>query len=291
MNIEDEAITEDEVTDNEDVNEGTIDDEEDEDDEGEIVVSIGDDDPDEDEDLTVEQEDDSDTIKKMRAAFKDKSEQGKERDARLKELEDKEAERQAAKDKIELRDKPKRDDYEYGQDDKYDDDLIAWNEDKKKHDAKKQSKEDEAKQFQTTYDDRLQGFNTRKKSIAVDDYDAVENKIKGYLSDEQQSIGVYTLNKPEMVFLALSRNSKELERISKITEPLILASELGKIEARLKTTKRKAPPPETRLKGTAAIGGASDKHLEKLERDSEKTGDRTKILKYKREQKELREAS
>ncbi len=254
-----------------------------------LVVSIGEESPDEDDTaLTVEKEDDTDTIRQMRKALKEKNEASKADKKRLKELEAKEAERSASKDQVELGDKPSRDDYEYDQDDKYETDLIAWHDRKRKHETKKQADKDEVTAADERWHKRVSTYDTNKAALKADDFEEVEDRVKAKFSVQQHAIAIHALDKPELFVLAVGKNQKILDRLSEIKDPVKFAVEIGKIEAKLKTTKSKAPAPETRLKGTAAIGGSSDKTLAKLEREAEKSGDRTKIIAHR---KMLREAS
>ncbi len=293
MTIEDqdEAIQQDEVVDENE--EGQSDnseagtDEEESAEEETLVVSIGEESPDEDDTaLTIEKEDDTDTIRQMRKALKEKNEASKADKKRLKELEAKEAERSSAKDKVELGDKPSRDDYEYDQDDKFETDLVAWHDQKRKHETKKQADKDEVAAADERWHKRVSTYDTNKAALKVDDFEEIEDRVKAKFSVQQHAIAIQALDKPELFVLAVGKNQKILDRLSEIKDPVKFAVEIGKIEAKLKTTKRRAPAPETRLKGTAAIGGSSDKTLAKLEREAEKTNDRTKILAYKRQLKE-----
>jgi hypothetical protein len=278
-NLEEEVQENDDAVQDEDQNQEEADQE---DEEGPLVVSIGDDEPDDDDDLTVEREDDTDTIKKMRAAFKKNKADAKAKEARLKELEAKEVERLAAKEQKELRPKPLFDDYGHGEEDKFEDDLIGWHEDKKKFEAKKNEAKEKEDAVQNSYNENLEGYNTRKKALAVEDYDDVETKVSTKLSTQQMQLAVHGLEKPELLFVALSRNSKELERLSNITDPTKYAVAIGKIEAQLKTSKgNRAPDPEKRLKGKAAIV-SGDKALDDLEKEAARTGDRTKVIAYNR---------
>jgi hypothetical protein len=49
--------------------------------------------------------------------------------------------------------------------------------------------------------------------------------------------------------------------------------------------KRKAPAPDRAQSGSGAMPIDSDKQLEKLEAEAEKTGDRTKLIAYKKKLK------
>ena len=65
-----------------------------------------------------------------------------------------------------------------------------------------------------------------------------------------------------------------------------MAAAVGKLEARLKVTKTVSKvQPEKRVVGGAPVStGGVERHLAKLEAEAERTGDRTKIYQFKREQ-------
>jgi len=247
-------------------------------DEGEetLVVSIGDDEPDKEEEVS---ESAPEWVKDLRKT-------NREQKKRLKEYETKEAQRQSTKDQVEVGERPKQDDYDYEQQDKFAEDLIAWNDRKRKLESNKKAAKDEESAADERYHKRLASYDANKAALKVDDFEEVEDRVKSQFSVQQHAIAIHALDKPELFMLAVGNNQKTLDRLSEIKDPVIFAVEIGKIEAKLKTTKRKSPPPETRLKGTAAIGGSSDTHMEKLEREADKTGDRTKIYAYRRSLKE-----
>lgn len=240
-----------------------------------LIVSIGEEDPDEEEEVP---ETAPDWVKDLRKT-------NREQKKKLKEFEARETEREAAKDKVEVGDEPSPDDYEYGQNEQYAKDLIAWNDRKRQLESKKKSEKDEVEAADQRYQDKLTTYNASKSALKVSDFDEVEEIVKEKFSVQQHAIAIHGLDKPELFMLAVGKNQKVLDRLSDIKDPVIFAIEIGKIEAKLKTSRKKAPAPETRLNGTAAMSGSADKHLDKLERESEKTGDRTKILAYKRQLK------
>ena len=249
-----------------------------ENDEGEetLVVSIGDDEPDKEEEVS---ESAPEWVKDLRKT-------NREQKKRLKEFEAKEAQRQSAKDQVEVGEQPKQDDYDYEQQEQYANDIISWNDRKRKLETTKQAAKDEEVAADARYHKRLASYDTNKAALQVDNFEEVEDRVKSQFSVQQHAIAIHALDKPELFMLAVGNSQKTLDRLSEIKDPVIFAVEIGKIEAKLKTTKRKSPPPETRLKGNAAIGGASDTHMAKLEREAEKSGDRTKIYAYRRELKE-----
>ena len=249
-----------------------------ENDEGEetLVVSIGDDEPD-------KEEEDSEGAPEW---VKDVRKNNREMKKELKALKAEKAQREAAKDQVEVGERPKQDDYDYEQQEQYANDIIAWNDRKRKLETTKQAAKAEEVAADARYHKRLASYDVNKAALQVDNFEEVEDRVKSQFSVQQHAIAIHALDKPELFMLAVGNSQKTLDRLSEIKDPVIFAVEIGKIEAKLKTTKRKSPPPETRLKGTAAIGGSSDTHMAKLEREAEKSGDRTKIYAYRRQLKE-----
>ena len=60
---------------------------------------------------------------------------------------------------------------------------------------------------------------------------------------------------------------------------------VAKLETQLKVTNRKAPPPEKTVKTGTGRASAVDSTLERLREEAAKTGDMTKVIAYKRQQR------
>lgn len=74
------------------------------------------------------------------------------------------------------------------------------------------------------------------------------------------------------IYAAAKQQPAELERISKITDPYVLAAEVGRLEERMKKarTVSKAPKPPTKTKGDVADKGAIRQSLDDLIRQDAK---------------------
>jgi hypothetical protein len=55
------------------------------------------------------------------------------------------------------------------------------------------------------------------------------------------------------------------------------------------TTRKASTTPETSVRGSGPAPGTGDQHLEKLEAEAAKTGDRTAVIAYKRKMREAAE--
>jgi inosine/xanthosine triphosphate pyrophosphatase family protein len=111
------------------------------------------------------------------------------------------------------------------------------------------------------------------------------------LNQTQQGIIVQGADDPALLVYALGKNPKKLQELSSISDPVDFAFKLAKLEAQLKVTNKKAPSPETRVKGakTGVSSGSSDKVLERLRNEADKTGDYTKVLSYKKKLQNTKE--
>lgn len=161
--------------------------------------------------------------------------------------------------------------------------LIDWTGKKQQHDREADAARSAKEAEDAEYAEKFEGYKVRKASLKVDDFDDSEDAVRTALSLEQQSVIIDVAQKPETLIYALGKNDARLTELSKITNPIRFAAELARLEATMKVGKRTAKTaPETRLEGNAPPAGAGDAHLKKLETEADRTGDRTKLIAYKR---------
>ena len=87
-----------------------------------------------------------------------------------------------------------------------------------------------------------------------------------------------------MVVYALGKNPKKAKEIAAITDPVKFAFAVAKLEKELKVTNRRAaPPPERTVQATGRVSGTVDSTRERLRPEAEKTGDYSKVFRYKRQ--------
>jgi hypothetical protein len=89
-----------------------------------------------------------------------------------------------------------------------------------------------------------------------------------------------------MVVYALGKNPKKAKELASITDPVKFAFAVAKLEAQLKVAPRKTPPPpEGAIRSTAPISGTVDSNLDRLRSEAERTGDYSKVYRYKQQLK------
>lgn len=238
------------------------------------------------EDEEDDDSDDNEAIKAIRNRQKEAEKRAKAAEKRVKELEAKEAEKQKAKKEVELGPKPTPEDFDYD-DDEYDAAIVEWTLKKQKVDEKAAQAKKLAEKAQADYSARLQKYYERKEAVGIDD--EAELTVKDKLSEKYQGIIIDVADDPATLILALSQphNKKALEGLAGETNILRFTKRLALLEASLKGQKKQKPLPDTPLTGsTAQRGAAGDKHLDALEREADRTGDRTKVQAYKRQLKE-----
>jgi hypothetical protein len=121
----------------------------------------------------------------------------------------------------------------------------------------------------------------------VPSFDDAESAIKDAFSPIQQGMLLdlaKTAEEAALLTVAIGSNAKLLKDLSSIGNPVKFVSEVARIAAQVKTAPRKAPIPERQVRGNASVPGAVDSQLKRLEEEADRTGDRTKVAHYRRQQ-------
>lgn len=171
--------------------------------------------------------------------------------------------------------------------DRFEASLLQWNERKAQAERQAQEVEQEQRQQTEAWNQELQAHAQKRAALKFKDAQEAEDVVIATLSEIQQAVIVKAAENSAMVVYALGKHPGKLAEISKITDPLKLAAAVARLEGKLTVTKRNGPPePERIARGSASVEAASgDKTLARLEAEAERTGDRTKLLAYKRQQK------
>ena len=248
---------------------------------GEVIVSLGD-----------EPEQESEEEKEAKAApkwVKELRKDAKEKARRIRELEQQLQQREQEKPEpeIEIGKKPALEDFDYDTD-KFEAEYESWLERKRKVEAQKETAKRQQEEAQSAWQARLDNYAAKKEALKVRDYEDAEYAIKDKLDDNQRSILIAGLDDPALMVYALGKNSEQLARIAAIKDPIKFAMEIGKLETQVKTKARQEKPaPEKRVSpGSGSLAASTDRTLEQLRAEAEKTGDYTKVHAYKRQLKQ-----
>lgn len=275
-NLEDEVV--DEPTDDGESTEEIVEESTDEpEDEDGLVISL------DGEEIVQEDEEHKNAptwVKELRKSSREKDKKIRELEAKLN------AGGTAQKaQEVKLPAKPKLEDFDYDPD-IYEEKLGEWYEQKRRYDAQVEAAKKAQEEADRAWQEKLATYNKTKTELKVKDYEEAESFVQDRFSVTQQGIILQGLENPALVVYALGKNHKKAAELAGNTDPVRFAVAVGKLETQLKVTTRKSPPPPPRsVTGTARVSGAVDSTLDRLRAEAEKTGDYTKVLRYKQQKK------
>lgn len=247
-----------------------------EEDDDQIVISM------DGEDLTQDDEEQKHApswVKELRKSSREKDKKIRELEAKLN------AGAAPAAKPLTLPAKPKLEDFDYDPD-VYEEKLGEWFETKRRHDAQIEASKKAQDDAEKAWQDKLTSYGKAKADLKVRDYEDAEAYVQDRFNVTQQGIILQGLENPALVVYALGKNHKKATELAGITDPVRFAVAVGKLETQLKVTTRKSPPPPPKtVSGTGRVSGAVDSTLDRLRTEAEKTGDYTKVLKYKQQKK------
>jgi hypothetical protein len=250
--------------------------------EGEFIVTIGEEAPPQEDDKKAPE-----WVRELRKAHTETKKENRELQERLASYE--------KKPDITLGPKPVASDFEYDYDkdksaeEQYAEKLDEWY--VKKEQVAEQEKEVKAKETeqQKAWKSTLGAYEEKKAVIKAKalGFDEAEALVKDSLSVVYQGAILSGSDNPALLILALGKNPAKLKELSSIEDPSKFIFAVAKMETQLKTSNRKAvTTPEKKVVGSGSGANSTDATLAKLEAEAEKTGDRSKILDYKRKQKQ-----
>lgn len=245
------------------------DDSEDEPDADEIVITV--------EGEEADPEENTPIIRKLRKIDREKT-------ARIKELEAQVAEKQhpASSDPGP---QPKLDDFDFDEA-KFAAALTDWHDKKRKaDDAREEARRQEQADLEA-WQSRLNDYEAEKRKFGAKDYDEAEALVRDVLPPDRQGMILDAVSDPPKVIYALGKRPDILERLGKITNPVVYVRELVRLEGRLKVkSPTPKPKPERRVKGGSQAAASADRKLERLRAEAQKTGDYSKVTAYRRKAK------
>lgn len=255
------------------------------DDDGEDFGEQGDDDGEDDDDdaPTVRFEDDSEEgdddttlVKRLRAVIKDKDDQLRARPAST----------PAAP--VQVGDEPDMEDADVDYDaDKFKEKWTAWNQRKVAAASQQSAQTERQSKVQEAWQSDLTRLSEAEAKLRVPDMEDAKETVRAVLSPEQQAVLVQAADNPAAMIYALAKSPGKLAELSKQDNFIKLGAMVARMEQGVKVVpKKKAAEPERVRTGNARPGGSTDKQLAKLETEADRTGDRTKLVAYKRKLKD-----
>jgi len=240
----------------------------------EVVVTIGDEAPPEEPEPT------KNWVNELRRKNREDQKRIRELEAKL------QGQTQAAQAVPTLPAKPKLEDFDYNSS-QYEQAVDQWYAKKREVDDHqvrvRQAEEHQVKAWQS----KLEGYATAKKSLRVPDYEDAEATVQETLSTIQQGVILQGADDPAKVVYALGKNPAKAKELAAIADPVKFSFAIARLEAQLKVAPRKTPPPpESSVRGTAPMSGTVDSNLDRLRAEAERTGDYSKVHRYRQQLRE-----
>ena len=240
-----------------------------------VIVTFGDN----EEVDPKEPEEESQTFRNLRKINREKDKELRKLQKELEQL------KQPKEDK-QLRNMPSLSEFDYDED-AYKADLEKWIKEKQSFEAKQQEKQIEKQREIEQAEAVKKNYVQRRAEVKYADFEDAEADVINALSQTQQDVILYSSDKPEMIVYALGKNPKILEDLKKETNPIKLASKIGKLEVQMKVKSRKpTTKPDTKIKSSGGVNVSSDKYLEQLTQEARRTKNYSKVHAYKRKLKQ-----
>lgn len=193
---------------------------------------------------------------------------------------------QQQEEAIVLGEKPTFDSCEFDPD-KLDKELAAYYERDAKIKERNKAKEDNDKKSKDSQTKELELFEKQKKELNARNFKAAQDEFLSSVTRDQGAAIIRASDNKALMIYVLGTQSDKLDKLLAINDPFRLAAEVGKLESKIKMSKSNtgtAPKPEQRVKGSAAPSQqvGNSKTLERLEKEAEKSGDRSALIAYKK---------
>lgn len=242
--------------------------------ENEVVVSIGEEAPPTEEEIPAPK-----WVRELRRTHRELQRENRELKAKL------ETPVSTETKPVQVGVKPTLDSCDYDSE-KFEAELAQWYERKRDADAAEAKVRSEQEAQERTWKAKLDAYGKAKAELRVRDYDDAEEAVQQFLDVTQQGVLIEGADNPALLVYALGKNPAKAKELAAIKSPVKFAFAVAKLEKELKVSNRskQAPPPERTVSGTGRISGAVDSTLERLRAEADRTGDRTKVIRYMKQQ-------
>lgn len=179
---------------------------------------------------------------------------------------------------VDVGERPTREQFDWD-DEAYDKAIDEWNE--RRLQAKQQAEQPNDLQEEAKQD--VQKLTTGLTTLSYADAQEVTQSATEALTAEQQFVIASAAKEPAKLLYALGKNPDRLKALLDIRNPVKFIAEVARMETQMKTRTKTPVPPETVRRGDARPAASADKEEARLEKEAERTGDRTALIKYRKD--------
>lgn len=236
----------------------------------EVIVTIGEQKDEEEE----QQESAPQWVKELRKSHR-------EAQRELRELREKLHSQSKEEQTVKLGEKPTLEGCGYD-DERFESELASWFDRKRQVEENNRKAQDEQQKAAQAWQAKLDSYAKARSELKVSDYEDAEAVVQENLSQTQQGIIVQGAKNPALMVYALGKNPAKLKEIAAISDPVQFAVAVGELSKEINMKpKTKPPAPEKVPSGSGSLAGSTDRTLDMLRAEAEKTGDYTKVVQYR----------
>lgn len=182
---------------------------------------------------------------------------------------------------VEVGPKPTLESCEYDEE-RFEAELTAWHGRKTEADRAAEAQAEQDRKNAELWNGIEAKYRSGAAALKVPGFEAKEQKVDQTLPEiVRRAIKAYC-DEPAKVIAALGSNDALLDRIAGEKDPIKQLVTLVKLESKMKVTRTRQIEPDKPLSGSASLEITDEaKQLEKLEKEAERTGDRTKLIAFK----------
>jgi hypothetical protein len=167
---------------------------------------------------------------------------------------------------------------------KYDAALYAYHRKMAHEEDTAERQRKEAADQRAAFDRKVQMYTESKAALNLLDFDDAEDVVADTLSVAQQTILLTGAENPAKLIYALGKSRSAAKALAAHTDPIQFAFAVARMEKQVKTTSKRTPPaPERVVAGRSSV--STDSTLERLRSEAMRTGDFTKVVKWKSAQR------
>lgn len=176
--------------------------------------------------------------------------------------------------------RPTREDHDWD-DEAYDAAIDKWNEARFQAQAQAAEPTDAANEAKQDVERLTTGIAT----LTYADAQEVVPAAMEVLTAEQQFVIASAAKEPAKLIYALGKNPARLKSLLDIKNPVKLIAEIARTEMQMTVRSKTPPPPENVRKGDGKASVTTDKEEARLEKEAERTGNRTELIRYRKQKR------
>ena len=167
--------------------------------------------------------------------------------------------------------------------DLYDKKIEEWVDSKLKKEYEQKRKKET---LETEWSRKISKYTEQKAKLGATDYGNTEAIITAVLNQQQQSLILESSENAAKVVYVLGKNPKKLKELAAIQNPIHFAIAVTRLEEGMKREDKKSPPAIDEPVKASGSSGSVAANLERLRAQAEKSGDYTKVIEFKRKNKD-----